>query len=779
VLAVLVCVAALVEPRPVAAQTSGSISGTAVEGTVTDPTGAVVAGAKVELVSGLVVTRSVTTDSEGRYRVDSLQPGDYTVRVTARGFQSTERRVNVAASGSVVADVRLDIQTLKEDVLVRGGTVTVPNTAQATADIQRTPGAVDVVPDTAFKNGPADTIKDVLGWVPGVSTSESRYGDDARVSIRGSALSRPFGTRGVNMFMDGIPINTSDGLVDLFEIDPTAYRYVEVFKGANGMRYGANSLGGAINFVTPTGRDASQFGGRIDGGGFGYERAQAGTGGVNGKFDYFFTASQQRFDGYRDHSQGNQERGSGNVGYQFSPKAETRFYVNANSIRDHMPGELDKTTALTSPTTANSDFTWKDQQRNIDSFRIANKTTMRFDSTIVDFGVFVVHRHVDHPNWAYLDFTVDDNGGFVRVADDRAIGAYRNKLVVGLNLHEGSIDSKSYWYSNTFPFGSYPTDAIPGAGPGAVKGTLWTSTLDTPKTTSVYLDDAIFLRSDIALNVGTEFQHAVRPREDRLNAAQTGSLTFNNVTPKVGLLWDVDRTSQVFANVSRSAEAPTYDVNPTVTVSAPLKAQTATTFEIGTRGGRPDITWDLSLYRAQIDNELQCVSSYPGSCNYVNAGHTVHQGIEAGVGVEFLKSVLSQGGSFRFNAAYSYNDFHYDGDPVYSNNRLAGVPTHFIRAEVLYYHSSGFYAGPNTEWMPTRYFADNANTTTIDPYGLLNVKLGYDKTGGRWSPYVEGRNLLDKRYIALFDVAGNANDSAQIFYPGTGRSIRAGLRFKW
>src|SRR5689334_3130898 len=51
-----------------------------------------------------------------------------------------------------------------------GGTLTVPSTAQATADIQRTPGGVEVVPDTQFKSGPASTIRDVLGFVPGVIT---------------------------------------------------------------------------------------------------------------------------------------------------------------------------------------------------------------------------------------------------------------------------------------------------------------------------------------------------------------------------------------------------------------------------------------------------------------------------------------------------------------------------------------------------------------------------------------------------------------------------------
>jgi iron complex outermembrane receptor protein len=687
--------------------------------------------------------------------------------------------VNVAGSGSVVADFRLDVQKLQENVVVRGEVpLTVLDTERATTEIQRTPGGVEVVPATAFKNGPADTIKDVLGWVPGVFTSESRYGADARVSIRGSGLSRPYGNRGVNMYMDGIPINTSDGLVDLFEIDPTAYQYVEVFKGADAMRYGANSLGGAIDFVTPTGRDASGFDGRVDVGSFGSAKSQVSAGGASGRLDYFITGSGERFDGFRDHSNGDQERASGNVGYRFSSKAETRFYVNVNSIRDHMPGELDKTTALTSPTAASSDFTWKDQQRNLDSNRLAIKTTLRFDAaTALDFGIYHVYRHVDHPNYLYLDYTVHDSGGFVRATDDRTIGGDRNSLVAGVNFIEGTLDSKSYAYANTFPFGAYPGSAIPGASPGAVKGALMIATNDQPKTTSVYVDDSLYLLPNVAFVVGTQFDRAVRARQDLLTASNSFSLTYDNVTPKVGLLWDLDRASQVFANVSRSAEAPTYDVNTTLTAT-PLQAQTATTFEVGTRGRVKDATWDISLYHAQIRNELQCVSTYPGSCTYVNANRTAHQGLEAGGGVDFLKSVFTNGDRFRFNATYTFNDFTYDGDPVYGNNRLAGVPAHLIRSEVLFNHPNGLYAGPNIEWMPTAYFADNANTTTVDSYTVVNARVGYDKPTARWSIYVEGRNLADTHYIAVVDVAGNANAAAQIFYPGTGRSIRIGLRVK-
>ena len=83
-----------------------------------------------------------------------------------------------------------------------------PTVAQATAEIERTPGGVEVVPDTAFKTTPVQTIKDVLQYVPGVIV-QPRMGDDVRLSIRGSGPSRAYGVRGITLTIDGIPMNTS------------------------------------------------------------------------------------------------------------------------------------------------------------------------------------------------------------------------------------------------------------------------------------------------------------------------------------------------------------------------------------------------------------------------------------------------------------------------------------------------------------------------------------------------------------------------------------------
>lgn len=220
---------------------------------------------------------------------------------------------------------------------------------------------------------------------------------------------------------------------------------------------------------------------------------------------------------------------------------------------------------------------------------------------------------------------------------------------------------------------------------------------------------------------------------------------------------------------------PSYDANVITAVN--LRPQRATTYEIGTRGHSGGIGWDVSLYRSEIRDELQCLTTGPFSaCSIINAGRTVHQGIEAGLNGDI--PISASGDRLMLTAAYTYSDFNFDGDPNYGNNELPGIPKHYLRAEVLYKHTSGFYAGPNVEWAPGHYFADNANTLSVDPYALLNLKTGFD-AGKHWSVYVEGRNLTDKRYIATVAIAGVANANSEIFNPGTGRAVFGGVRFTW
>jgi iron complex outermembrane receptor protein len=515
----------------------------------------------------------------------------------------------------------------------------------------------------------------------------------------------------------------------------------------------------------PTGRDAQAFDGRADVGSFGFVRGQASTGGANGRFDWFATGSAQRQDGFRDHSNGHAERGSANAGYQISPDAETRFYLKANTVRQRIPGAVTKASALNSPQTAAPNNILLDQQRNIDTVRIANKTSVRFGTTVVDLGLFGVDRHLMHPIFQWLDYRYQDYGSFVRATDDRLINGARNRLIAGANLHNGSIDNQQF--QNL---------------PGAVKGSLLSSSVDKSENISAYAENSYSFLPDVAFVAGAQFLHAVRDRRDRFltNGNQSGQRTFDILSPKVGLLWDVDPAWQVFANISRSAEVPSFGENSFATIAlSSIRAQTATTYEIGTRGRRPDFTWDLAIYRAEIRNELQCLTNplTPGACTVTNADRTVHQGIEAGFGTAVLSALATAQDRVWLNVAYTFNDFFFDGDARYGNNTLPGAPPHYVRAELLYKHPSGFYAGPNVEWVPHAYFVDNANSVKTEPYALVNFRVGYDRTDG-WSAYLEGRNLLDERYIASASIAETANATSALFEPGTGRAVFAGVRYR-
>ena len=84
-------------------------------------------------------------------------------------------------------------------------------------------------------------------------------------------------------------------------------------------------------------------------------------------------------------------------------------------------------------------------------------------------------------------------------------------------------------------------------------------------------------------------------------------------SPKAGLLWDIDPTWQGFANISRSAELPSFGESSSgaggtaVIPFTSIRPQVATTYEIGTRMKRPDYAWEIAAYRANIRDELQCL----------------------------------------------------------------------------------------------------------------------------------------------------------------------------
>ena len=346
-----------------------------------------------------------------------------------------------------------------------------------------------------------------------------------------------------------------------------------------------------------------------------------------GRFCHRLDAGLRRFPGpqFRQRT-----RVSGNVGYQFSPDVETRFYFNANEVRQRIPGGVTKESALTNPEAAAPANVVNDWQRNIDTVRLANKTTIRFDDTKLEFGAFGVDRHLMHPIFQWLDYSYKDYGGFAKVTDDRFIGGFRNRFVAGVNILNGTIDDQQF------------------ANRRRIEG-----------RPAVVLDDRRKTLRSMWRTASTSFRTSPRsPARNFSSRCAIGRIVFSLTatnradafslwTPKAGMLWHVDPTWQVFGNISRSAEVPSFGESlapgiPFIPFSC-IQPQTATTFEIGTRMKRPDYAWEFTFYRANIRNELQCLFSAFGNCNVTNADRTIHQGIEAGAGAAIFRGIFNNG----------------------------------------------------------------------------------------------------------------------------------------
>src|SRR5690606_28377923 len=98
-------------------------------------------------------------------------------------------------------------------------------------------------------------LADLLRYVPGV-WSASHTGDD-RVffSSRGSNLdATDYDMNGIKLLQDGLPVTSADGNNHNRVLDPLSAEHAIVARGANALEYGASTLGGAIEFMSPTAR---------------------------------------------------------------------------------------------------------------------------------------------------------------------------------------------------------------------------------------------------------------------------------------------------------------------------------------------------------------------------------------------------------------------------------------------------------------------------------------------------------------------------------------------
>jgi hypothetical protein len=182
----------------VLAQTT--ISTGSIQGTVTDPSGAVVSGAKISIsnkATGRVI--NTTSTSAGAYTSGALTPGDYTLRVEAPGFKTSQIPVTVEVGVTAPGNVKLQVGESSQIVQVQGAQVEV-NTQQATVQGVLTTQQIENLPI----NG--RNFLDLAQLEPGVQIQDGGNFDPTKNGFSSISFGGRFG-RTARIEVDGLDIS--------------------------------------------------------------------------------------------------------------------------------------------------------------------------------------------------------------------------------------------------------------------------------------------------------------------------------------------------------------------------------------------------------------------------------------------------------------------------------------------------------------------------------------------------------------------------------------------
>ncbi|WP_261996949.1 TonB-dependent receptor [Stenotrophomonas sp. Ste96] len=656
--------------------------------------------------------------------------------------------------------------------------------AQAREVLKRVPGASNAINLVNAGNRLSGTA-DVLAYQPGIS-AQSAGNEGVKVSIRGSGLNRAPGAHasGLSVSLDGLPL-TGPGGTPYELLEPLWLSRVEVLRGANGFERGALALGGAVNYITRSGRDTPGLELHYEAGARGYQKRGISLGGVRDAVDYFLAYTDTEYDGYQQHAAGKGKGAVANVGWQLTPDLETRFFLRYRETDHETPGRLTRAQIRNDPRAANPANLAIDARRpQPGSTWIGNTTTYTIDDDSSLQAGLVYHKYPMDLNESLYRQQLDyaNLNGTLDYRRRHALFGHDSVTTIGLRVThdlDANVRETLRFASNGYAAGTHTRDF-------QHYGT----------------DSVLHLGNDLALSETLRLQTGLALIHTRRDAQVTWPATPERLSerqwdyaPRLGFTWQQTPQTQWFGNLSRSVE-PAHPWSmiwgsnqyfaagngaSTGRQRAPVELdnQTATTLELGARGDSVLGRWELTGYYARLNHELLTVEVQPVPNLFIaesNASPTVHRGIEAG-----LDSALWQGigGRLSLRQAYTFSDFRYRDDARFGSNRLPGLPRHYYQAELRYDHPAGVYAGLNTEYA-SKMFVDYANSMAADSHVIFGTRIGYDAPGGRWQAWAELRNLADRHYAATvtpgYDDAGK--DVARST-PGEGRGVYAGVRWRF
>lgn len=743
-------------------------------------------GATVQLLADLNV--GTITNAEGFFELAS--PEEHPVlRVSKLGYERME--VNVT-------DGSLRIALVPKAEEMQSVVVTANREASLRTE---TPVAISKLSPKLIDETKPTQLVEALNKVPGV-LMVNLNNEQHSMAIR-----QPMTTNGYFLYLeDGVPIRPL-GVFNhnaLLEVNQFALSSVEVVKGPVSSIYGAEAIGGAINFIMqrPTVVPTAKVGIQFDN--FGFRRVQFGAGARTGKFGFYIGGlKSEQTNSWMANSDYDKTTVSARLEYHFTDNTRLTGNIIYGKYFSNTAGSVDSVAFYSRQYVSTTDFTYRKSDATRSRLTLEHDWGKESRTFVTLFNRS--NEHGQNPSygirWSPTVSATNDPTkarGEINSNNFTSYGLLAQHSQQFSFLDSRLITGGMYDYSPN-DYWSYQIDLnaqLRVDGKSVEKYTISQERPDIKladykakiRNAAGYVQYDFLPVKNLRFSTGVRYDRMSFTYDNYLDQSDGGKV-YSKVTPKVGLTYDLGKDKGLYANYSQGFSPPAltsiFRRRPNTDPAEfyyNLKPAQFQNYEIGGWAAfwKNKAYLDMAFYQMNGRNELLSIRQADNSTDYQSAGKTLHRGIELGLTLKPTQEFF-----FRFGgttALHRFEDFQISNKSTDQYQNLSGfempaAPRWSWNTEFYYYPAFVKNLRTSIEWQHVgSYYQNQINTVRYKAYDVINYRIGYQWKG--IEVYSNVLNVADVLYSVNATRGNNATDRTT-YTPAAPRTFVFGIQYNF
>ncbi|MBX3639123.1 MAG: TonB-dependent receptor [Nitrosomonas sp.] len=649
-------------------------------------------------------------------------------------------------------------------------------------------GTANVLDQETLEQSRVFTVNEALRKVPGIhARDEEGLGLRPNIGIRGL---NPTRSTKINLLEDGVPLSYAPYGDNASYYHPPIERFesIEILKGADQIRFGPQTIGGVINYITPT--PPQKFGGHIQaiGGSRDYFNGKLQVGGRGLLFDF----THKQSDGARDNI--HSELRDYNLKYVVGLTDNQALTLRANYYTE------DSQLTYSGLTTAEfNNFGARYNPFKNDKFnsgRVGLSATHDvFITNDLSLTTNLYFARFDRDWWRAASTTTDTQCG----SDFTTARAGGQAIDVNTCGTQGRLREYYTWgveprlrynhnllgVQSNLDFGfraHFETQDRRQVNIGQFDPTQNGLREDNVRETQAYswFMTNRFNLGQFTATPGIRYEYIDYERRNRMSGVSGGD-NLDAWLPSLGLTWNPHSKVTAFASAHRGFAPPrTEDVIGGTGTSTDVGAEKSVNWEVGARVNVVEgVNLQASFFRNDFQKQI-AVGSIAGGSTPLAQGETLYQGVEFSGRIDmpfgtYIRTAYTWLPTARQESPFTRVDTGAVVPGSAHGNRLPYAPEHLVTAAVGF---AKWGLDSQIEAVHvSRQFSDFANTVAssengqaglIDPYTIFNLAINYHHAPLKTTFFFMIKNLTDDVYIV---------DRTRGIIPGMPRLFQGGIRY--